>query len=212
MLVERPPSPGTLEQESYDSYLDGGRSTPHYMAPLKSRAKSASLVPTIDMFSVVKKKKVNLWETAGLRKEPPSFQRTVLPSYPLSTDELRQLQKDYALKLSRLNVSAHPSLTSKPKVKISHYRVTVPSQAAAVAAAHAAGADPAAPRTQKSSGVFLTQLLKTDDDEQAKLAFESLKELYTSKRAASAKEAASRDSSARKSKPKARKQKSAKQT
>ena len=184
------------------------------MAPLKSRAKSASLVPTIDMFSVVKKKKVNLWETAGLRKEPPSFQRTVLPSYPLSTDELRQLQKDYALKLSRLNVSAHPSLTSKPKVKISHYRVTVPSHAAAAAAAaaHTVGTDLAAPRTQKSSGVFLTQLLKTDDDEQAKLAFESLKELYTSTRAASAKEATSRDSSARKSKPKARKQKSAKQT
>ena len=215
MLVERPPSPGAFETETLNTDSSDGRSTPHYMRPLKSRAKSASFVPTIDMFSVVKKKKVNLWEAAQLEKQAPNFHRRVLPSYPLSTDELRQLQKDYAHKLNKLQISSQPSSRmhlDKSKVKATHYRVTVPA--------------PKPPPPVKSTtimakqhgkpgdGVFLTQLLKTDTEEQNKLAYQSLQDFYNAKRVTSASvtEAGTTTSViAPKTKVKPRKHKSAKQ-
>ena len=101
-LMHRPPSPGPFEDSASsvtDSYLDSTPSRPHYMKPLRrQRAQGATLIPTLDMFAVVRRRAVNVWEKERVEAQLPSFQRRVLPSQPLSTEELRFLQQEYALK------------------------------------------------------------------------------------------------------------------
>ena len=116
ILMHRPPSPGPFDDNASsvtDSYLDSTPSRPHYMKPLRrQRAQGATLIPTLDMFAVVRRRAVNVWEKDKARTELPTFQRQILPSHPLSSDETRMLQQEYAFKL--LKISDNTADTGQP--------------------------------------------------------------------------------------------------
>ena len=107
ILMHRPPSPGPFDDNASsvtDSYLDSTPSRPHYMKPLRrQRAQGATLIPTLDMFAVVRRRAVNVWEKDKARTELPTFQRQIRPSHPLSSDETRLLQQEYAFKLLQIS-------------------------------------------------------------------------------------------------------------
>ena len=109
ILMHRPPSPGPFDDNASsvtDSYLDSTPARPHYMKPLRrQRAQGATLIPTLDMFAVVRRRAVNVWEKDKARTELPTFQRQILPSHPLSSDETRMLQQEYAFKLLKISDS-----------------------------------------------------------------------------------------------------------
>ncbi|KAK2144926.1 hypothetical protein LSH36_719g01017 [Paralvinella palmiformis] len=102
LIVVRPPSPRSIQKYEWSQYnLENDfayghpkyRGGPRYMDPLKSRVRTPNFRPTIDAFCVQTKKKVNVWEKELLEKEAPKFRSTVMPSYPLSTSEVRDLIK-----------------------------------------------------------------------------------------------------------------------
>ena len=107
ILMHRTPSPGPFDDNASsvtDSYLDSTPSRPHYMKPLRrQRAQGATLIPTLDMFAVVRRRAVNVWEKDKARTELPTFQRQILPSHPLSSVETRMLQQEYAFKLLKIS-------------------------------------------------------------------------------------------------------------
>lgn len=112
ILVERPASLNTIQRaltmthyDPNDNYppLDDGNK-PGYMKQLRSKARTPSTLTTIDAFTVITKKKKNIWEGAANEKEKLQFQSTVRPYTKLTNREISDLQKGYEFHKPKLNI------------------------------------------------------------------------------------------------------------
>ena len=130
LIVVRPPSPGAIDkhesrlyniENDYEYGHPLHKGGPRYMQPLDSKTKIPNYRPTIDAFCMKTKKKVNVWEHIILEKETPKFRSTVMPSYPLSTAEIRDLSR--GMEYHKLEIEAGTktrALKSKKKSKKKH--------------------------------------------------------------------------------------------
>ncbi len=104
IIVERSPPEDVVRRFNRRKYREEGKTDtyaedkakgrlPRYMRPIQSRESTLDMRPTLDVFRVRTKKKVNLWEEADLERHGPTFQSTARPSWPLTLEEIDDLKK-----------------------------------------------------------------------------------------------------------------------
>ncbi|XP_064651303.1 uncharacterized protein LOC135502416 [Lineus longissimus] len=184
IIVERGPSVETLLRHHYGEAAMS-REGPRYMKNTASTYKSPSVLPTIDMFVVKKKRKKNTWEDASPEKlEHPVF-HSVIPAGRLSDDEKKVLHRGWSFHQEASDRGAKEAQKVNREKSLDHLPRDIRSAIGRVKGVDYVQLEVADNNRRSedqddskctSSAVFVTQLYRRDSEELPKAPLETSKQ------------------------------------